>query len=146
MWSADGKTIQLTSTVCGATYDSWHHAPDCNSNLLLVDAETGTQTVLREGTGTISAAALSPDGRWVAFVSGYGGEDLLSVVDRDGHNPRILGDAMAGLVDWSPDGTWLAFWRWGDEGPENGDRREVWATPLVGGAPMLVAEHATAGW
>ena len=147
VWSADGRTILLTSTVCEATYDKWHHARDCNSSLSLVDVETGTQTLLREGTGTINAADLSPDGRHVAFVSETGGEEgQLSVVDRDGHNPRILGPAFAGLVDWSPDGTWLAFWRQGDAGPENGDRFDVWAMPLDGGAPLLVAEHASAGW
>jgi dipeptidyl aminopeptidase/acylaminoacyl peptidase len=147
VWSADGRTILLTKTVCAATYDRRHHVPDCNSDLLLVDAETGALTVARVGTGRISAADLSPDGRHVAFVSGPGGEeDLLSVVDRDGNDPRTLGPAFGGLVDWSPDGKWLAFWRLGDEGPENGDRLDVWAMPSIGGAPQLVAEHASAGW
>jgi len=147
VWSADGRTILLIRTVCAATYDRRHHAPDCNSDLVLVDAETGALTVPQVGTGRISAADLSPDGQHVAFVSGTGGEeDLLSVMDRDGHNHRILSPAFAGPVDWSPDGTWLAFVRLGDEGPENGDRMDVWAMPSVGGTAVLVAEHAAAGW
>ena len=88
----------------------------------------------------------SPDGRKVAIVSGSEGQDRLYVIDRDGHNLRSLSYASGGLVDWSPDGTWIAFWQLGAEGPEDRDRSDVWAVPLVGGAPRLVAEHATASW
>jgi hypothetical protein len=53
---------------------------------------------------------------------------------------------LRALVDWSPDGTWLAFWQLAVGSPEDSDRWDVWAMPLVGGAPRLVAEHAAAAW
>jgi hypothetical protein len=145
VWSPDGRTILLTSTFCeGAS--SYHHAGACHGSLSLVDTYSGAQTALMNDFGTIGGVDWSPDGRKVAFISGSEGQDRLYVVDRDGHNLRALRYASGGLVDWSPDGAWIAFWQWGTEGPEERDRSDVWAMPLVGGVPLLVAEHATAGW
>ena len=150
MWSPDGRTILLTRSVCEATW-SYHHHPACHGSLSLVDTDSGAQTTLMDGIG-VSGADWSPDGRKVAFISGSEGKDRLFVVDRDGHNLRAVTYAMGpisdrALVDWSPDGTWLAFWQWNAEGPEGRDRFDVWAIPLInGGVPRLVAEHATAAW
>jgi Tol biopolymer transport system component len=148
-WSPDGRTILLTSTVCEGTY-SYHHQGACHGGLSLVDAETGEQTALIEDIGIIGGADWSPDGRRVAFILKSGDQDRLFIVDRDGQNLRALSDTTAplvdrSLVDWSPDGTWLAIWRWGPERPDNPDRFDVWAISL-GGEMHLVAEHATAAW
>ena len=94
----------------------------------------------------IGAAAWSPDGRRLAFVGGAGdGPDGLYVVDADGSNLIEVGDADAGLIDWSPDGEWIAYWRL-DPAIGDGNRTQVWIVPVTGGAPRFVIGHAAVAW
>ncbi|MEP6639113.1 MAG: hypothetical protein ABJC39_07165 [Chloroflexota bacterium] len=147
-WSPDGRTILLTTTICAATY-TWHLRGACSGSLSIVDAETGRQTSLLERADGIFGAEWSPDGRQVAFTAGSGDEDTgLFVIDLDGRKTRRLTDAYGGLVDWSPDGTWLTFMRLAAAETSDvwRDRMDVWAVPVAGGAARLVAEHATAAW
>ena len=54
--------------------------------------------------------AVSPDGRWIAFITGHG--DEIWVMGADGQNPhRVLTDGSAsyGGVAWSPTGQRLAY-------------------------------------
>jgi WD40-like Beta Propeller Repeat len=150
VWSPDGQTILLTGTVCEAS-SSYHHRGACHGSLSLVDTDNGAQTTLTHDFGRITGVDWSPDGRKVAFISGSEGQDQLYVIDRDGHNLRTISNVAGALderalVDWSPDGTWLAFWQLAVGGPEDSDRWDVWAMPLVDGPPRLVAEHAAAAW
>jgi hypothetical protein len=148
VWSPDGRTILVITTVCGATY-TWHLRGACGSSLSIVDAETGRQTSLVERADMIGGADWSPDGRQVAFTAGSGDEDTgLFVIDVDGRNQRRLTDAYGGLVDWSPNGMWLAFRRLAAWEPSDvwRDRMDVWAVPVSDGGARLVAEHASAAW
>lgn len=71
------------------------------------------QHPLREGTARIDAAAVSPDGRWVAYGSTQGSDRDIHVVAFGGGSPRVLADApeREHTPSWSPDGSRLTFVR-----------------------------------
>jgi TolB protein len=98
-WSPDGK--RLAYRVSGESHDY----------IYLTDFERGTsRTILgNETLGTISSFAWSPDARQIAVAADAG----LWLVDVEGSaTPSRLspaGDAAYYSVDWSPDGTRLAF-------------------------------------
>jgi dipeptidyl aminopeptidase/acylaminoacyl peptidase len=58
-----------------------------------------------------NAPRFSPDGTWLAFVSGRGGDTNLYLMPRAGGESRVLTKLTSGVSDpvWSPDSKWLAF-------------------------------------
>ncbi len=54
--------------------------------------------------------AISPDGRWVAFIASYEGPQEVYVMPMSGGLPRRLtwDDAACGVLGWSPDGRVIA--------------------------------------
>jgi dipeptidyl aminopeptidase/acylaminoacyl peptidase len=66
--------------------------------------------------GQAAAPAVSPDGRWVAYVHHDGdGVDRLAIVDAEGRQwPQILsaGHDFYMQPRWSPDGRWFAWVAW----------------------------------
>jgi Tol biopolymer transport system component/DNA-binding winged helix-turn-helix (wHTH) protein len=84
----------------------WQWTP--TSNPAGVDAPTR----LIHSTGWDGAPALSPDRRWLAFLSDRTGTLQLWIASADGSAPRRLTDLQHILQippSWSPDGTRLAF-------------------------------------
>ena len=82
-----------------------------------------------------SDPGLSPDGRWMAFVSGRSGNVALWVASADGTNARqVTHDARQypGSPAWSPDGTVIAF-----------DMRNVPLRRTSGRSTRKVARHAS---
>jgi Tol biopolymer transport system component len=80
-----------------------------------VDADGGSLRLLYAGGDGVYAPALSPDGSRLAWFEGHG-DDLNSlwVMNVDGTDKqRIVGNAEGGRtpfsLQWSPDGTRLAF-------------------------------------
>lgn len=86
------------------------HCKDRNdqSELSLLDPESGQLTPLMRGRGRISDIAWSPDGTRIAFVDGAG---INLISPTGGTHPRVIarGLGFAGSVTWSPDGTHIAF-------------------------------------
>ena len=145
-WSPDGRTVLRSVSVCAAGWQTRTQRPPCIDTLSTVDIETGMTTRLPVPVPRIGAAAWSPDGRRLAFVGGAGdGPDGLYVMDADGTNLIEVGDADSGLLDWSPDGDWIAYWRL-DPAVVDGNRTQVWVVPAAGGAPRFVVSHAAVAW
>jgi eukaryotic-like serine/threonine-protein kinase len=71
------------------------------------------QHPVREGTGRVDGAVVSPDGRWVAYAATQGTERDIHVVAFGGGSPRVLVDAPARehSPSWSADGSRLTFVR-----------------------------------
>ncbi len=110
-WSPDGKRFVIaTSTGTGLT-DKF------TSDLYLVDAAGGELTPLVVQPGTDTNPRWSPDGRWIAFVTGQGVEDWaadddLAVVPPTGGTPRVLSaayDRHVEHVTWSADSKTIFF-------------------------------------
>jgi len=118
-WSPDGTTIAFGRT------------RPRTSLLVLIDADgTGERSFAYDhvGQNTLGGIAWSPDGSKIAFVQTRFGEeaaeegDFLMVVNRNGGEPRELAywpmdgccvfGSVGGLLEWSPDGSWIAMQGW----------------------------------
>jgi DNA-binding winged helix-turn-helix (wHTH) protein/Tol biopolymer transport system component len=91
--------VALALTVAGAAW-----------LMLGGQARLGPETRLTSDPGAETSPALSPDGRWLAYIGGEAGRRLL-VRDIDTPRAQPLGPAGADLASpaWSPSGLQLAF-------------------------------------
>jgi len=104
---------------------------------------------LTNSGGISNAAALSRDGRYAAFLSDRDGRMDVWVTqigtgqfyNRTADAPRELVNAAIRTVGFSPDGSLVTFWvRHTD--PGGTARIDVWAAPVLGGAPKPYLEGA----
>jgi Tol biopolymer transport system component len=101
---------------------------------------------LTDSDGAEQSAAISPDGRFVAFLSNRDGRDSVWVTlvgSGQLHNltpnfERELDNPSVRTLSFSPDGTHVTFWarRPGSTPTDIG----VWSVPILGGEPRLYLE------
>jgi Tol biopolymer transport system component len=89
-WSRDGKWVQVRT--CSTSARSERRASD---------GKKRPPSTLR--------GSLSPDGRWIAYVTSDGHRNRLVVADADGKDARIIASIQGTRAAWSPDGRRLAF-------------------------------------
>lgn len=110
-WSPDGKRFAIAKSTGTGLTDKF------TSDIYLVDAGGGEPTPLVVQPGTDTNPRFSPDGRWIAFVTGQGNEDWaadddLAVIPAAGGVPRILSseyDRHVEQVTWSSDSRTIFF-------------------------------------
>lgn len=121
-WSRDGRYL-LCRTAARAT------AVDPKPvGLVLVPVAGGDRIALADSVASQSPAALSPDGRFVAYVAGASGSAQVFVRPATaGGEPRAITDTPGGngSPQWSPDGRALAYTR--SDG--------IWVAPMENGRP-----------
>lgn len=88
VWTPDSKRLVFASR---GENDFWH--------LLSVDVATGKATVLSAGAWDDHQPAVSPDGRYVAFVSTRSGSPEVWLLGPDGGLAQVSDDDAA---DWQP--------------------------------------------
>jgi dipeptidyl aminopeptidase/acylaminoacyl peptidase len=101
-WSSDGRTIVFVGNISG------------RNNLWLVPAEGGWPTQLTVSDQRQTAPAWSPDGRWIAYMSDYDGDeqwDIFIVSPKTGQvvNLTHTREIAEEYPRWSPDGRYLAY-------------------------------------
>ena len=120
-WSPDGRVVCLKYARNGA-------------NIWLMNADGRNARQLTADTGSMKLSLrVSPDGRYIVFLSDRTGSDHVWRTDIDGANPKQLTnsplDSWDSRPDVSPDGKWVVYGKWG---PEQG----IWKVPIEGGDPV----------
>jgi Tol biopolymer transport system component len=125
-WTPDGKIVYATRA--GGNLDLW-----------ITDVDGTRQKQLTANAGNNGGPSVSPDGRYVVFVSDRTGTSHVWRSDIDGSNPRQLtnGDGESS-PQCSPDGRWVLYHlRLGKSG--------IWRVPIDGGEPEQIIEKASGG-
>lgn len=83
--------------------------------LYAADIETGVRTLLTPAWGRVSSPSISPDGKWVLYISSDGITDLIAVVPmhaQDWLRQIVKGADFYLQPTWRPDGEWIAWVEW----------------------------------
>ena len=122
-WAPDGR-IAYVSNESGSA-DIW-----------LADSEGGNRKQLTANGGTNLSPAVSPDGKYVVFVSLQNDKRNVWRVDLDGRNPvRLTSGVMDSLPSISPDSRWVVYTAL------EGVKPTLWKVSIDGGTPVQVTDH-----
>jgi eukaryotic-like serine/threonine-protein kinase len=107
------------------------------SNIWIMESDGSNARQLTADAGRVNMAPrVSPDQRYIVFVSERTGSAHLWRMDIDGNNPKQLTNSTAdyqwlGAPDYTSDGKWIVYTRKGVEGG-------IWKVPLEGGQPVRI--------
>lgn len=141
-WSPDGTRLVVSAQREPGFYGA------LESDLFLVSAETGGATPLVRRPGVDRSPSWSPDGRRIAFVSGFGKVGLIpnlgvAVVEPDEGTLRDVGQRhdRGGFFEgptlhgWSPDGDWIHY------SVADGVETPLFRLPVGGGSPERLSDE-----
>lgn len=98
MWLPDGRLLFLRQL---------HGA-----RLAIYDFKNKQESLLTDTTESVADPVLSSDGEWIAFLTGRGEKQQLTVVDSTGKQRKeltLVEGSVYREITWSPDSRWLAF-------------------------------------
>jgi Tol biopolymer transport system component/DNA-binding winged helix-turn-helix (wHTH) protein len=146
IWLADASDTSRTRQLTSTNHDgldglSW--TPDGKlvytlqaggeQNLWLADTGGGEPKQLTAHAGLNRQPVVSPDGRYVVFVSNRTGQQHLWRMDADGKNPLELTHGAEDLApDFSADGQWVIY------KSAAADAGYLFRVPVSGGEPVRV--------
>jgi len=124
-WTPDGRIVH-TERNAGAT-DLW-----------VVNSDGRNLTQLTKNAGRNFYPNVTPDGRFIVFISDRGGRNAIWRTDIDGRNPLQLTNfaVINGKPSLSPDGKWVFYQTSGDKTPT------IWKSSIDGGQPIQLT-HTT---
>jgi serine/threonine protein kinase/dipeptidyl aminopeptidase/acylaminoacyl peptidase len=122
-WTPDGKIV-YSSDASG------------NRDLWIMDQDGSNQKQLTSDAGSNVSPAVSPDGRYIVFVSDRKeAKHNVWRIDIDGNNPKQL---TTGSHDrnpsFSPDGKWVLYASLGEKQPN------IWRVSIDGGEPLKLTD------
>jgi Tol biopolymer transport system component len=117
--------------MAGAGWDNW-----------VINADGTAQRQLTVGARSNYGPSVSPDGRYVVFVSNRaGGAFNIWRMDMDGGNPsRLTSGRGENVPHVTPDGRWVVYATMG-----GGQDAAVWKVPVDGGEPVRLTSRP-ASW
>ena len=128
-WTPDGHIVYSTD-VSGAL-DLW-----------IMNQDGSNQKQLTSDVGSNFQPTVSPDGRYIVFVSDRGGDNKHNIwrMDIDGQNPKQLTNVnFARYPTITPDGKWIVYVSLGRKSPT------LWKMPVDGGqAVQMLDKYAMA--
>jgi Tol biopolymer transport system component len=128
-WAPDGRVVY--ASMAGGGWDIW-----------VMNADGSGQRQLTAGARSNYGPSVSPDGRYVVFVSNRaGGPFNIWRMDADGSNPlRLTSGRGENFPHVTPDGRWVIY-------ATVGGRQEaaVWKVPIDGGEPVRLTSRP-ASW
>lgn len=149
--SIDGQTIrQLTQadkTVSGAGSPSWSPNGDRilfdaridgHAHIFAISAAGGSATQITFGNVNDIIPRWSSDGRSIYFRSNRGGRWRLWKQSMAGGTPRLMTSDDGIVGQESPDGKWLYFARYDEDG--------IWRMPATGGDAIRLLDQPMAGY
>ncbi len=114
-WSWDGRQVAFTFGSWRHVTDDFHY-PDIAQHIGVVDADadpprTSPDRVIRRSYSEDQAMHWSPNGRWIAFHTHEGSDDIWLMAADGSVEPRMIseGGNETGWARWSPDGRFVAF-------------------------------------
>lgn len=129
--SADGK--KLACALLSGTSNLWSAPLSPSSS----EAIGPPVPITNDSSGRNILAALSPDGRKIAYTSWRAGTSGdIWLLDSDGKNPvQLTTDPAADMTpSWFPQGDRIAFLS------DRGGHRALWSTPFTGGRDALLLD------
>jgi Tol biopolymer transport system component/DNA-binding winged helix-turn-helix (wHTH) protein len=128
-WTPDGRVV-YTSIASGA-WDIW-----------IMDADGGNPKQLTSGARSNYGPSVSPDGRYVVFVSNRGGGPFNAWrMDIDGGNPKQLTFGSGeNFTHVTADNRWVVYSILGLDQPS-----AIWKVPINGGEPVRLTNEP-ASW
>jgi serine/threonine protein kinase/WD40 repeat protein len=122
-WTPDGRIV-YPSLASG------------NLNIWIMNRDGTEPKRLTANPSTDSMPAVSPDGRYIVFVSDWAGFPSLWRMDLDGGNLKQLTEKEEDLdPQISPDSHWIVFSSY------RSGREALWKMPIEGGAPVLLSNE-----
>jgi Tol biopolymer transport system component len=152
-WSPDGKSLAFVS------------AREERTQIWLISPFGGEAEKLTDSKSGIQSFQWSPDGSKIAYVAlrdqtpeeerRIKEKDDAQEVDKNFRKTRIWvftvatkqatelvkDDLQMGDVQWSPDGTQLAYSTTPTPKADDGSRSDIWIVPVAGGAPRKLIEN-----
>ena len=120
-WTPDGRIVYSTNV-------------NGKAGVAIMNADGSNQKQLTDGATNARAPEVSPDGRYVCFLSMRTGQMQVWRMDIDGGNLKQLTEGKgADQISISPDSRWVIFTLF-----EGG----VWKVSIDGGAPTKVSDYA----
>lgn len=122
-WTPDGKLV----------YTTWSGG---NFDLNLIDLRGGESRQLTANSGSNRISSVSPDGRYIVFISDRAGSPNVWRMDMDGGNAKRLTDKNDASPTLSPDGQWIAYVNYVNN-------QTIWKVPIDGGPPLQLTDKFT---
>ena len=121
-WTPDGKIVYASRT-------------NENNNIWIMDADGTNRKQLTLNTGISFQPVVSPDGRYIAFVSYKEGAQNIWRMNIDGTDPvRLTGRGLENFPSFSPDGKWIIYTSL------SSGKNTLWKVPVEGGEENQISD------
>jgi Tol biopolymer transport system component len=142
VWIAPGDNPSNAHVIAKSEFDlAWTHdnriifqvREMVSTDLWLTTADGGDKKQLTVDDSSERSPAVSPDSRFIAYVSTRDGQQNIWRMDADGGNQTQLTSGGANFPTFTPDGQWVIY--------TSSQDRSLWKVPVVPGSPQQISKE-----